>query len=129
MTRVKICGISDLELACAALDAGADMLGFVFFRPSHRNMRPDSVRRIVREARAEFGHEWQAVGLDFATLLSTASCSRLDMGASVRVRDSGVGKAKSEAPRREPRSLLQLVSRRQLRADERSRPAGPSGPG
>ena len=36
MTRVKICGISDLAAFDTAVDAGADWVGFVFFPPSPR---------------------------------------------------------------------------------------------
>ena len=35
---VKICGLSTPEALDAALDAGADMVGFVFFPPSPRNL-------------------------------------------------------------------------------------------
>jgi phosphoribosylanthranilate isomerase len=35
---VKICGLSEPETLAAALDAGADMVGFVFFAPSPRNV-------------------------------------------------------------------------------------------
>jgi phosphoribosylanthranilate isomerase len=35
---VKICGLSTLEALDVALDAGADMVGFVFFPPSPRNL-------------------------------------------------------------------------------------------
>jgi phosphoribosylanthranilate isomerase len=35
---VKICGLSTAEALDAALDAGADMVGFVFFPPSPRNL-------------------------------------------------------------------------------------------
>jgi phosphoribosylanthranilate isomerase len=35
---VKICGLSTLEALDVALDAGADMVGFVFFPPSPRNV-------------------------------------------------------------------------------------------
>ena len=36
MTRVKICGIRSLVDARVALRSGADLLGFVFYPPSHR---------------------------------------------------------------------------------------------
>jgi phosphoribosylanthranilate isomerase len=36
--KVKICGLSTAEALDAALDAGADMVGFVFFPPSPRNL-------------------------------------------------------------------------------------------
>jgi len=35
---VKICGLSTAEALDVALDAGADMVGFVFFSPSPRNL-------------------------------------------------------------------------------------------
>ena len=35
---VKICGLKTVEALDAALDAGADMVGFVFFPPSPRNL-------------------------------------------------------------------------------------------
>jgi len=46
MVRVKICGISTVEGARAAVDAGAHALGFVF-APSPRQVDPATVRRIV----------------------------------------------------------------------------------
>ncbi len=46
MVRVKICGICDLEGAHAAVDAGADLLGF-HFCPSDRRVTPEEARAIV----------------------------------------------------------------------------------
>lgn len=47
-TRVKICGITNLKDALAAVRSGADALGFVFYEPSPRNIDIDSVAKIVR---------------------------------------------------------------------------------
>jgi phosphoribosylanthranilate isomerase len=47
MTRVKVCGITNLEDALAALDAGADMLGFNFYARSPRYISAVEVRKIV----------------------------------------------------------------------------------
>jgi len=44
---VKICGITSLEDARAALDAGADMLGFNFYAPSPRAIDPKGCADIV----------------------------------------------------------------------------------
>jgi phosphoribosylanthranilate isomerase len=41
---VKICGLSTHEALEVALDAGADMVGFVFFPPSPRNIPPRAAR-------------------------------------------------------------------------------------
>lgn len=47
MTRIKICGITNLEDALAAVDAGADLLGFNFYARSPRYVSPAEARRIV----------------------------------------------------------------------------------
>ncbi len=46
---VKICGLSTPATLAAALDAGADMVGFVFFPPSPRNIAPDLARMLGRQ--------------------------------------------------------------------------------
>ncbi len=43
---VKICGLSTPDTLAAALDAGADMVGFVFFPPSPRHLSFDTAREI-----------------------------------------------------------------------------------
>jgi phosphoribosylanthranilate isomerase len=47
-TAIKICGLRDLAIARAALDAGADYLGFVL-APSRRRVSAEEVRSITRE--------------------------------------------------------------------------------
>jgi indole-3-glycerol phosphate synthase/phosphoribosylanthranilate isomerase len=46
-TRVKICGITTRQDALAAVDAGADMLGFNFYPQSKRYVPPEQCVRIV----------------------------------------------------------------------------------
>ena len=53
MVKVKICGITNLADARSAIEAGADMLGFNFYRPSSRFIEPAEVRKIVDALRDE----------------------------------------------------------------------------
>lgn len=48
-TRIKICGITRIEDARTAVDAGAHALGFVFFSGSPRNVNVQEAAVIVRE--------------------------------------------------------------------------------
>ena len=47
MTWVKICGITNLEDALLAVEAGADAVGFVFYEKSPRCVNVETVRGIV----------------------------------------------------------------------------------
>src|SRR5947199_8421522 len=47
MTLVKVCGITNLEDALAAVEAGADMLGFNFYARSPRRVTPAGARAVI----------------------------------------------------------------------------------
>lgn len=48
---VKICGLTDAASVDAALDAGADLIGLVFFPPSPRNVSLDQGAALAERAR------------------------------------------------------------------------------
>ncbi len=47
MTKIKICGITNLNDAMLALDLGADALGFIFYRDSKRYISAEDASRII----------------------------------------------------------------------------------
>ena len=56
MTKIKICGLKTLPDALAAIEAGADMLGFNFYPKSPRYIAPQACRKItsvLRQKRPE----------------------------------------------------------------------------
>jgi phosphoribosylanthranilate isomerase len=61
-TLVKVCGIRSIAEGRAALEAGADWLGFVFWTPSKRFVAPDAAARIIAALRQD-ALEWSAVGV------------------------------------------------------------------
>lgn len=53
MVEVKICGLSTKETVQAALDAGADFVGLVFYQPSPRHLTMGEARPLAQMARGK----------------------------------------------------------------------------
>jgi phosphoribosylanthranilate isomerase len=51
MAKVKICGLSTTDTMQAALDAGADFVGLVFFAKSPRNVSLQQAKKLAAQAR------------------------------------------------------------------------------
>src|SRR6185437_8561005 len=46
-TRIKICGLTREQDLQAAIDAGTDAVGFVFYGPSPRYIAPEAAGRLI----------------------------------------------------------------------------------
>lgn len=78
-TIVKICGLSTPETLDAALDAGADMVGFVFFQPSPRNITLEQGRALGRQARGRAIRAALTVDAEDALLASIVEALEPDL--------------------------------------------------
>ena len=76
---VKICGLSTPETLDVALQAGADMVGFVFFPPSPRHIGLEIARDLGRRAKGRAVKVALTVDADDATLGNIVETLRPDM--------------------------------------------------
>lgn len=65
---IKICGLTDAAAVDAALDAGADMIGLVFFPPSPRHLSLEDGAALAERARGRAGIVALTVNADDRTL-------------------------------------------------------------
>lgn len=75
---VKICGISTEETLDAALAAGADMVGFVFFPKSPRFLSNENAAALVKRVRGQTATVALSVDFDDATLGAIVDAVRPD---------------------------------------------------
>ena len=78
-TEVKICGLSEEESVDAALEAGADLVGFVFFPASPRNIEIGRAAALARRARGKAEIVALTVDADDALLSGIADGLRPDL--------------------------------------------------
>ena len=76
---VKICGLSTPETLDVAVDAGADMVGFVFFPPSPRHLGLDTARALGKHVGRRAVKVALTVDADDATLADIVEALQPDM--------------------------------------------------
>ena len=76
--RVKICGITSIEDATAAVEAGADALGFMFYEPSPRYLTAERAGAIIRELPTHVAKVGVFVDADAQSIRNTADTAGLD---------------------------------------------------
>lgn len=74
MTTIKICGLRSLPEARVALQAGANLLGFIFWRPGKRYIAPAEAARIIAALRRE-SLDWTAVGVFVDPLIAEVNAT------------------------------------------------------
>jgi phosphoribosylanthranilate isomerase len=76
---VKICGLSTRETLDVALDAGADMVGFVFFAPSPRHLSLQTARDLGGQVKGRAKKVALTVDADDATLSDIVAALQPDI--------------------------------------------------
>jgi phosphoribosylanthranilate isomerase len=76
---VKICGLSTRETLDVALQAGADMVGFVFFPPSPRHLSLETARDLGRQAKGRATKVALTVDADDTTLSNIVEALQPDI--------------------------------------------------
>ncbi|WP_029585492.1 phosphoribosylanthranilate isomerase [Bradyrhizobium sp. URHD0069] len=76
---VKICGLSTRETLDVALDAGADMVGFVFFPPSPRHLSLETARALGKQVKRRASKVALTVDADDATFANIVEALQPDM--------------------------------------------------
>ncbi len=89
MTWVKICGITNLEDALTAIDAGADALGFVFFAKSPRKITAEEARKIIEKLPANIEKVGVFVLDSGENIAEIAEQAKLT-AVQVHIRDKGI---------------------------------------
>jgi phosphoribosylanthranilate isomerase len=76
---VKICGLKSPEALDVALDSGADLVGFVFFPPSPRNLDYEAARTLGQRVRSRAGKVALTVDASDGMLAEIIAALRPDM--------------------------------------------------
>jgi phosphoribosylanthranilate isomerase len=76
---VKICGLRTPQALDAALESGADLVGFVFFPPSPRHLGLEAARRLGEQAAGRAGQVALTVDATDEALLDIVNALKPDM--------------------------------------------------
>ena len=76
---IKICGLSTPDTLAAALEAGADMVGFVFFPPSPRHLTMEQARALGAQAQGRALKVALSVDADDAFIDAMVAASGADL--------------------------------------------------
>jgi len=118
-TEVKICGLSSEEAIDAALEAGADFVGFVFFPPSPRNIAIERAAALAERARGKAEIVALTVDADDALLAAIAEGLKPDLlqlhGHETPARTAAIGALTG----RDAMKVLSVAARDDLAAARR----------
>jgi phosphoribosylanthranilate isomerase len=78
MTKVKICGITNLEDALLSAKLGADALGFNFYEKSPRYIQPENAREIIEKLPLEILKVGVFVNESLEKITEIAEIAKLD---------------------------------------------------
>lgn len=76
---VKICGLNDPDAVAAAVEGGADFVGFVFFPPSPRYVEPETAARLGAHVPKSLLKVGLVVDADDTTLGRIVERGKIDM--------------------------------------------------
>src|SRR5579872_4006156 len=76
---VKICGLKTAEALDVALESGADLVGFVFFPPSPRNLALDAASALSARVQGRAGKVALTVDADDEMLRAIVAALKPDM--------------------------------------------------
>ncbi|MFC7395943.1 phosphoribosylanthranilate isomerase [Chelatococcus sp. GCM10030263] len=107
MTTVKICGLSTADTMAAALDAGADLIGLVFFPKSPRFVSLETARGLAAQAHGRAGVVALTVDLDDAALAAIVDAISPDI---LQLHGSETPERVAEIQRRFGRPVMKAVA-------------------
>jgi len=119
MLKVKICGITNYTDAIEAIQAGADALGFVFYKKSPRYITPSDAKKIIDKLPPFIGRVGLFVneGIDTINTISrycNLTVSQIHFEVDEEALDALEGRALPVIRAKEPKDILQYPNRYRL---------------